>query len=43
MPYICKECGDPMTIDSEGVSNHLDDGLVDYDKDAEHVAIADES
>lgn len=39
----CHECGGAMRIDSSGVSNHLDDnGNIDHDTDANHVAVADE-
>jgi len=39
----CAECGRPMVIglDSPGVSHHVtDDGDIDYDLDAHHVALA---
>ncbi|APD92057.1 hypothetical protein BM525_19435 (plasmid) [Alteromonas mediterranea] len=42
MTLLCRECGNEMQINENGVSNHLDDGLVDYDQDADHVAITDE-
>ena len=32
-----------MQIDENGISNHLDDGFIDHDQNAVHVAIADES
>lgn len=39
----CAECGARVTIDENEVINHLDeDGNVDYDADADHVAIDDE-
>ena len=42
--WSCRECGGPMEINARGVSNHVsDDGEIDYDVDADHVAIADES
>lgn len=41
MTLLCRECGNEMQIDENGVSNHLDDGFIDYDQDADHVAIAD--
>jgi hypothetical protein len=43
MSQLCKECGNEMIINSDGISNHLDDGFLDYEQDASHVAIADES
>ena len=40
----CKECGNEMEINSNGIANHLDgDGNIDFDQDADHVALADES
>lgn len=37
----CRECGNPMMVGDDGVSHHLsDDGWVDHDLDADHVAIA---
>ena len=40
---VCRECGRPMTIDANGVSNHYDADSedIDYDADADHVAILD--
>lgn len=36
----CAECGQAMQIDDDGVANHLtEEGEIDYDADAEHVAI----
>ena len=36
----CYECGNPMQIDDVEVSNHLTaDGAIDYDQDADHVAV----
>lgn len=36
----CSECGGPMTVDANGISNHTDqNGAIDYDLDAEHVAL----
>lgn len=43
MSLLCKECGNEMRIAGDGISNHLADGLIDYEQDANHVAIADES
>ena len=35
----CDECGETMTVDHTGVSNHVDeDGNVDHVADGEHVA-----
>lgn len=37
----CAECGNPMTIDEDEISNHLTpDGDIDYDRDADHVALS---
>ena len=37
----CAECGESMAINAAGVSNHLtEDGDIDYDRDADHVALA---
>ena len=37
----CKDCGNEMKIDSNGIANHLDsDGNIDFDQDADHVALA---
>ncbi|APE04170.1 hypothetical protein BM526_19570 (plasmid) [Alteromonas mediterranea] len=39
----CTECGNDMKIDENGISNHIDnDGSIDYELDADHVAIAEE-
>ena len=36
----CDECGQEMEIMDNGVSHHLDeDGRIDYDQDADHVAL----
>ena len=36
----CYACGNEMIIDENEISYHLDeDGNVDYDQDADHVAI----
>jgi hypothetical protein len=40
---LCRECGNEIQIDDNGISNHLDDGFIDHEQDADHVAIADES
>lgn len=43
VPRSCYECGAGASVDENGVSNHLDaDGNIDYDADAEHVAIPDD-
>ena len=37
----CHVCGEPFSIDSNGVANHVTKtGAVDYDADAQHVAYA---
>ena len=37
--YYCDECGQPYSLDHNGVSYHVDeDGMQDHDADAEHVA-----
>jgi hypothetical protein len=37
---FCAECEQKMQIDEDGISNHLtEDGEIDYDQDADHVAI----
>lgn len=39
----CDECGNEMTVDENGISNHLTkDGEIDYDQDANHVAYSTE-
>lgn len=39
----CRECGGPCQLDENEVSNHVDeDGNIDYDLDADHVAIPEE-
>jgi hypothetical protein len=40
MSSYCTECGNEMEIDQNGISNHLVDGEIDYDADADHVALA---
>lgn len=36
----CNDCGQHMCIEANGVSHHLDeDGEIDYDTDADHVAV----
>lgn len=42
MTLSCKECGNEMRIDTNGISNHLDDGVIDYEQDDNHVALLDE-
>jgi hypothetical protein len=42
MTLLCRECGEEMLIDEHGISNHIIEGLVDHDKDADHVAVAEE-
>jgi hypothetical protein len=39
----CIYCANPMFIDEFGVSHHIDqrDGGIDYDQDADHVAVLD--
>jgi len=39
---LCRECGEPMFIEENGVSHHEGGGLdgIDYDRDADHVAVA---
>lgn len=40
----CAECGNSMALDDSQISNHLtSDGTIDYDQDADHVAISDEN
>lgn len=39
---ICTECGNEMSVNDSHVSNHTNDGEVDHEQDAQHVAIADE-
>ncbi len=37
---FCYECGEPVVTEENGVSHHLnDDGEIDYDADADHVAL----
>lgn len=39
-PILCHECGEPMNLDENGVSNHLtESGRIDYDADSDHVAL----
>lgn len=39
---FCAECGHEMTVDDNGVSNHLDDqGRIDFEQDETHAAIDD--
>lgn len=39
----CFDCGGEVVIDENGVSNHLTpDGDIDFDADADHVALSDE-
>ena len=40
---FCYECGGPVKIDPDsGVANHVDDnGRIDYEIDALHVAVLD--
>lgn len=39
---VCAECGYPMFVDPSGVSHHLSpEGDIDYDLDADHVAVPD--
>ena len=42
---FCVECGQEMWIDGNGVSYHDGDGPdgVDYDADADHVAVSDDN
>jgi len=41
---LCKECGDKMQIDDDGISNHLNcEGFINHDADAGHIAIADKA
>lgn len=37
----CRECGEPMFIEDDGVSHHGAPDEIDHDADADHVAIAD--
>ena len=39
---LCRECGEPMFIEGNGVSHHEGGGMdgIDYDRDADHVAVA---
>ena len=39
---VCQECGEPMFIESDGVSHHGTPDEIDYDADADHVALAEE-
>lgn len=40
----CYECGEPMMLDENEVSHHLDaDGNIDHDADADHVALDDQN
>lgn len=41
---FCRECGEPMRIDDDGVSHHLGDDrdLINYDLDADHTAVRDD-
>lgn len=37
---ICKECGNDCKVDNNGIVNHYnEDDKIDYDLDADHVAI----
>lgn len=39
---FCHECGKDVVVEDNGVSHHLTaDGAVDFDADADHVAIDD--
>lgn len=39
---LCRECGNHMVIKADGVSHHVnDEGDVDFDADADHVAVLD--
>lgn len=38
----CKECGQEMDVDEFGISNHVIDGAIDHDADADHVALQEE-
>lgn len=40
---FCFECGGRMIVNDNGTTHHVnDDGEIDYDKDAAHVAYEDE-
>jgi len=46
---FCRYCGEPMTIEENGVSHHLYDmkrpgalDAIDYDADADHVPVAED-
>lgn len=36
---LCAECGKPMFVDDSGVAFHGEPGAVDFEADADHVAI----
>ena len=41
--FYCDECGQPYSIDHNGVSRHTNEsGETDYDADADHVAYGEE-
>lgn len=36
----CQKCGQKAFLTNDGISHHLtEDGLIDHDKDIEHVAL----
>lgn len=38
----CYECGNQVLVSDDGVARHLtEEGEIDYDQDADHVAIPD--
>jgi len=37
---VCSECGNPVSLDHNDIATHMDaDGEIDYDQDADHVAV----
>jgi len=35
----CKLCGGPVTIGDVGIAHHIEDGQIDHEEDADHVAV----
>lgn len=42
MALICRECGNELEVDFNGISNHINDTGIDHEQDADHVALVDE-
>jgi hypothetical protein len=39
----CSECGGPAFVEPSGVSHHGEPGAIDYDVDADHVALPEDN